>query len=258
MPPRRPTRPVPPDIDALRSALSRGKIVRVGIATSGQFPSGAIGRVRRIGDPTLDGDEFVFVEVPVNGAKDTLPFAPSDLSAAPTRSRTSPPTTGSIAGPGKPVGSATSARSGPAGRMTGEPRKGGPKAPVDQPALPEFPGQSPEESVQPASRPAARTAAAGRTRRAPVTITVSTTGEDGATWQIEARIGVKAAVRPTQIPPSRVWEIVRTLDEPKLTAVVRSILDEHRRTTQARADALTAQLSALQSELRLFPGVQQG
>ena len=86
-----------------------------------------------------------------------------------------------------------------------------------------------------------------------MTITISTAGDESAAWRIEAKIGAKAAVRPTVIPPSRVWELVQSLGEPKLTELVQSLLDDHRRTTQARADALAAQLSALQAELNSFP-----
>src|ERR1700712_2811627 len=91
MPPRRPTRPIPPDVDHLRTTLGQGKLVRVGIAPSDQFPEGVTGRVRRIGDPAVDGDEFIFVEVPVGGAKDVLPFAAADLTGPPVRKRIAAP-----------------------------------------------------------------------------------------------------------------------------------------------------------------------
>ena len=99
MPPRRPPRPNPPDVDALRAGLAQGKLVRVGIAPSGQFPDGVTGRVRRIGDPAVDGEEFIFVEVPVGGAKDVLPFAAADLIGPPSRkpaARAVPATAGPV------------------------------------------------------------------------------------------------------------------------------------------------------------------
>ena len=95
---------------------------------------------------------------------------------------------------------------------------------------------------------------AARGKRAPVTITITTAGDESAAWRIDARIGAKVAVRPTVVPPSRVWEIVQSLGEPKLTELVQTLLDDHRRSTQARADALAAELSALQAELSTFPG----
>src|SRR6476469_5430266 len=88
MPPRRRTPiPTPIDVDAVRRKLAEGKIVRVGISRSAQFPDGGIGRVRRVGDPTVDGEEYVQVELTLNGTKDTLPFTPADLTPA-TRATT--------------------------------------------------------------------------------------------------------------------------------------------------------------------------
>jgi hypothetical protein len=81
MPPRRRTTAPPIDVEDLRARLDQGKIVRVAIANSAQFPEGAVGRVRSLGDPDVDGDEYIHVELSVNGMKDLLPFAPGDLTA---------------------------------------------------------------------------------------------------------------------------------------------------------------------------------
>ncbi len=267
MPPRRPPRPTPPDVDVLRTALGQGKLVRVGIAPSGQFPDGVTGRVRRIGEPAVDGDEFIFVEVPVGGAKDVLPFAPNDLIGAPLRKRADPapartqpariPSAGST-----PAGAPLAAQPSAARSSVAQATVAQPAAPL-RPA-PQRPGAEPS-AAQPVSalsgsprastvsRPAHKAPAAGRGKRAPVSITISTTGDESASWRIEARIGAKIAVRPTSIPPTRVWDIVQSLGEPKLTTLVQSLLDDHRRSTQARADALGAELSALQAELKSFP-----
>ncbi len=235
MPPRRPARPTPPDVEALRAALGQGKIVRVGIAPSGQFPDGVTGRVRRIGDPAVDGEEFLFVEVPVGGTKDVLPFAAKDLTSAPARRAA-----------GAALLAATSApvRSAP---PTAPP-------PRDQAVIEPLPPTKPAGPGAPA-RPARSktTATGGRGKRAPVSITISTAGDESAAWRIEARIGAKVAVRPTVVPPSRVWEIVQTLGEPRLTDVVQTLLEDHRRSTQARADALAAELAGLRAELNSFP-----
>ncbi len=243
---RRPTRPTPPDVEVLRTALGLGKRVRVGIAPSSQFPDGVTGLVRRIGDPVVDGDEFIFVEVPVGGAKDVLPFAAADLIGSPGRKQAAAP---------------AAAQAQPAQRRRP------PTTPVAAPAVPARPTAAGTQmsiidvpAVTPIGAPATtdssptpRPAASGRGKRAPVIITISTSGDDSASWRIEAKIGAKAAVRPTVIPPSRVWELVQSLREPKLTSLVQSLLDDHRRSTQARANALAAQLSALQEELNSFP-----
>jgi hypothetical protein len=265
MPPRRPIRPVPPDIDALRSALARGKIVRVGIAPSGQFPDGVTGRVRSIGNPATDGDEYVMVEVPVGGSKDVLPFAPGDLLGAPVGRPPAATTKGTPArrSPGSPASTTGGSgdRSSP-GRDNGEPDTSEeqlfpvPAPPAGAVAALASAANAPTspdagETVRPANKKSTGTA---RGKRPPVTITISTTGDESAVWRLDVRIGARAAVRPTVVPPSRVWDIVDSLGDEKASSVVKSLLDDHRRATQARADALSAQLSLLQEELRLFPG----
>lgn len=95
MPPRRRApAPIPLDVEAVRRKLAEGKIVRVGISRSAQFPEGATGRVRQVGDPDVDGEEFVQVELILNGTRDVLPFTPTDLTPA-TRAKSA---TGQAAG----------------------------------------------------------------------------------------------------------------------------------------------------------------
>lgn len=256
MPPRRPAHATPPDIDALRGALARGKIVRVGIAPSRQFPDGVTGRVRSIGDPAVDGDEYVMVEVPVGGSKDVLPFAPGDLQSAPSRR---PPTGGRPAAPGRSVQhSASHAASGTGGERESTEDELFP-APARAVASLASVGNAPTSAstTNEPARPATRKTGAPRAKRPPVTITIATAGDESAVWRLDVRIGARTAVRPTVVPPSRVWEIVESLGEEKVSSVVKSLLDDHRRATQLRADALSAQLSLLQDELRLFPGAER-
>lgn len=255
MPARRPARPAPPDPEALRADLARGKIVRVGIAPSDQFPDGVTGRVRRIGDPAVDGDEFLYVEVLLGGAKDVLPFAPKDLIGAPAR-RAMPAAAEQVPlPPGRPAKRAASARRAAPATTTGPTASASPIAPKG-PAAPTGPTvpAAPGKTTAPLTPTGARSGpTAGKGRRAPVAITISTDGDESAAWRIEARVGTRVTVRPTVVPPSRVWEIVQSLGEPKLTLFVQALLEDHRRSTQARADALAAQLSTLQAELSLFP-----
>ena len=265
MPPRRPIRPVPPDIDALRSALARGKIVRVGIAPSGQFPDGVTGRVRSIGDPATDGEEYVLVEVPVGGSKDVLPFAPGDLMGAPVgrpSGRTAPGAPASRSAPGRPTTTSGSAdgNSG-ADRNSVEPDTEEQLFPVPARAVAVLASAANAPTSPPggeAARPAdKKQTGSARGKRPPVTITISTAGDESAVWRLDVRIGARTAVRPTVVPPSRVWEIVDSLGDQKASSVVKSLLDDHRRATQARADALAAQLSLLQDELDSFPSADR-
>ena len=115
MPPRSRTTAPPLDIDDARRRLADGKIVRVGIGRSAHFPEGGTGRIRFIGDPETDGEEFVQVEVLVNGTKDVLPFTPADLS--PVRR-----STGRGATPNGAVARGASSRASRARRATGPTR----------------------------------------------------------------------------------------------------------------------------------------
>jgi hypothetical protein len=113
MPPRRRApAPLPVDIEGVRLKLAEGKIVRVGISKSAQFPDGATGRVRHVGDPATDGEEFVQVELSLNGMRDILPFTPADLTPA-TRGR--PTGSAPVAAGSKPEKGSATPGAGPPG-----------------------------------------------------------------------------------------------------------------------------------------------
>ncbi len=275
MPPRRRAAAVPitVDVDALRSALNAGKIVRVVISRSAQFPDGAIGRVRGIGSPAIDGEEFIQVEVNLNGTKDVLPFTPADLTPV-TRSRRT------IAGGpvnGSAPGAPSALRPPPPAQRAGQGRARpaepvGPSAtPADQPGRPPTPAAvvpaaadggtaAPPPPADPSgssitSRVSATEARGKRPRRGqpPVSITINTSDTEPPQWRIEARVGARVAVKSTPVPAARVWELITQLDNELLTTTVGAILEEHRRATQARADELAAQLKAVRAELDSLP-----
>lgn len=294
MPPRRRSAAPPIDVEDLRSRLDQGKIVRVAIARSAQFPNGTVGRVRNLGDPAVDGDEFIQVELSVNGTKDLLPFAPADLTAPARASavkneashRTSngatngaviaaappgeplivpagPPTPGSGAGTGTAVpadgaganGAAANAAALTGGMSNGSPG-GGPAPAVDriffggtapQPAADPTPRPRSVKAAKPAGKPAAK-------RRGPaVAISIGTTDTDPPQWRLEAKVGAKVVVRNGSVPPARVWELIGMLGDDTLSRAVGTVLDEQRQAAQSRADALAAELAAVQAELAELP-----
>src|SRR5438309_7951649 len=63
-------------IAQLRDEVTAGKRPRVRISGS-QFGAGA---VRKVGDPAVDGNDYVTVRVKVDGVTDDLRFAPRELS----------------------------------------------------------------------------------------------------------------------------------------------------------------------------------
>ena len=282
MPPRRPAvGRVPIDVDALRSALAAGKIVRVGISRSAQFPEGAIGRVKGMGYPATDGEEFIQVEVNLNGTRDVLPFTAADLTPA-TRSRRS--TVVGLSPPGDPGGTDVPAAFGPPPAPTHRaPRVPEQSGPIGrQPTPPPGQGRAPHTSAEPpdvvqltldgsvvppalsaappqdagATRTQATDARGKRPRKGQrVSISISTS-ESEPQWRVEAWVGSRVAVKPTPVQAARVWELVRQLDSELLSSTVGAILEEQRRTTQARADALAAELEVVRAELDSLPTPQ--
>jgi hypothetical protein len=81
MPPRRkkPSGLTEDDVARLRSQLGEGRRPRVTLSGP-QFETDASGSVVRIGDPAIDGADFLTVRVKVNGVTDELAFAPAELS----------------------------------------------------------------------------------------------------------------------------------------------------------------------------------
>ncbi len=247
MPPRRRSAPPPLDIDAVRSKVAAGKIVRVGVARSAQFPEGSTGRVRRVGDPTVDGEEFVQVELSLNGTKDVLPFTPADLTAA-TRARAG------AAQPANSTAAPAERRVSPGPRSMNSPAPPAASAPAVLPGSP-LPGSPLPGSPLPGSPPTARARAARSGRRPPaVTITIGTSEREPTQWRIEAKAGTKVLIRAAAVPSARVWELVRALDDEGLTRAVGNVLDEQRQAAQARADTLTAELEQVRAELKALPG----
>ncbi len=258
MPPRRRATPAPIDVDDLKSRLELGKIVRVAIARSAQFPQGAVGRVRRIGDPGVDGEEFIQVELSVNGTKDLLPFAPADLTT---------PTRGGAANDGhasedtgRPVTPATTTTAPTRSTTTATPRSvaripapADTVAGTDSGTAPAASDQSDPALPKPGRHQPVRPRAGTKRRGPAVTISIGTTDADPPQWRIEARIGSKVVLRNGSVPPSRVWELVGMLGDETLSRTVGGVLDEQRQAAQARADALATELARVQAELAELP-----
>lgn len=93
-----------------------------------------------------------------------------------------------------------------------------------------------------------------RGKRAPVAITISTTGVENTGWQVEARLGAKVVVKAAQVSPARAAQLVAALDNAPLTDFVAEVLAEHRAQAQAKADRLVQELAAVQAELAEYAG----
>ena len=269
------------DPEDLRARLAANKIVKVAVAASAHFPEGTVGRVRRVGDPAVDGDEYVFVELTVDGAKDLVPFSPSDLGPAagrgakaaapkaparPEKPATPPAKPAAPSRPlPKPVVTSTAApaesrRTPGRARSAGDgdgPSRGAAAstsaatATRDVTPSPSVGGGSGAAPSSSGARP--RPSAKGsRKPGPPVTVTLTSTDEPGQ-WRVDAKVGSRAVVKATAVPAARVWEMVQSLDSEPLAEAVRAHLDEQRRQAAERAERLRAELEAVQAELAALP-----
>lgn len=302
----------PLDLESARAALAADKLVRVGIVPTGYFPDGGSGRLRAVGDPAVDGEEFIKVEVNIGGAKDVIPFAPSDLTPIkrgqaspeplsvpkpPTRTRTravvtadSVRSTDLADSPSRPSGTPASTRSNvesldarraetrstaaataatlasaasaaglelpptlspieqPVKGAAGTPRTAGSGKAIGSDVTKADPGAS-ETAGRPATKKPTQ-----RGKRAPVSITISTTGVENTGWQVEARLGAKVVVKACPLSPARAAQLVAALDNASLTGFVADVLAEHRAQAQAKADRLAGELAAVQAELAEYAG----
>jgi len=222
------------DVARLRDQLGQGRRPRVQLSGP-QFDAGASGAVVRIGDPVVDGADYLTVRVKVNGQADELAFAPAELSLR--------------------RGTARPAATGPA--ATG-PAATGP-VPARQPRTAVSPGMAsgtPDaEPVTPAGAPTAPdaqlTAPSGRRRKAaalPPKVTVSISSA-GASWSVSASRGAKAIAKNVPIAPGVVTAIVGLLGQPGVADAVADINETARVQAQQRADELRAELSSLEAVL---------
>ena len=215
---------------ALRDRLEAGGRPRVQLSGS-QFPEGSAGTIVRIGDPAVDGTDFVTVRVKLAGVTDELAFAPAELSPV-RRAGGEPPA------------------SRPAARRARRPSAGttSPK-PAATAAVPGAtpPRSKPDAAAQP--EPASPGPASGRRRGSattPVTITITSTG---SLWAVTARRGARTVAKSAPATPGVVTAIAALLDQPGISEAVAAVNDTARDQAQARADNLRAELADVEAIL---------
>ena len=240
MPPRqrRATGLTDEDVARLRTQLSAGGRPRVRLSGP-QFEAGSTGAVVRIGDPAVDGSDYLTVRVKVNGVTDELAFAPAELSlpaagrtGGPAKAAAAPRKTAAagakpIAAPAKPVAVLAN--------------------PVDARARPAAPSKPAAAAGPPVGEPSA----AGRRRKAPapppkVSVTISSSG---ASWSVSASRGAKGIVKNVAVPPGVVTAIAELIEQAVLTEAVAEINETALAEAQVRAEQLRAELSRLEAVL---------
>ena len=212
------------EVGALQTQLAGGGRPRVQLSGP-QFPAGSAGTVVRIGDPAVDGADYVRVRVKVNGMADELSFAPAELS---------------LRRAGKPVVAPERPRRAP--RKTA-PRVENTPAPAAQTPTPATPADVPV--------PAARVATPASRRRKPSVlpkVSFSVTSS-GAAWSVSAVRGAKGIAKNVAVSPGTVTALAELLAQPALVEAVAEINETALAEAQVRADQLRAELQQLEAVL---------
>lgn len=210
----------------LRDELGAGRRPRVRVASGGQFPAGTVGTVVRVGDPALDGSDFITVRLKVGGVSDELQFAPKELSM-PGRRRAAPAPA--------PKGSAAPAAAAPAKPAA---------KPAAKPEKPEKPAAKPEKA---AAKPVAKAASAARRTSVPaVTLTIASSG---SSWTVTAQRGARVVVKKAPVQPGVVAAVAGLLGEPAVDEAVAAVNDTAREEAEARAERLRAELAEVEAVL---------
>lgn len=216
------------DVQQLREQLAGGKRPRVQLSGS-QFAAAPSATVIRIGDPAVDGSDYLTVRVKVNGVLDELAFAPAELQLGSRRAA-------------EPVTAPRPVR-----------RKAGPRATTATQPAPVVPVAAPMAAILPVAEPTATVPPtdAGRKRRKPnsspaVTFTVASTGDS---WTVSAHRGAKSIVKHVPVQPGVVTALAELLAQPALLDAVAEINQTALSQAQARADELRAELHRLEAVL---------
>lgn len=231
---------------ALREALADNRRPRVALQAN-QFGADARGQIVAVGDPAVDGAEFLSVRVKLGGVSDTLTFSPDELTL-PTRAGRSAPAGGSTT-----TGRSTTSRSNTAGRpAAAAATKSDPSAQPLPPLLPSAPPLPPHgsDAVLPVTNAvAARPRRAGSKRRAPapVSITVSSSGE---AWKVSANRSGRVLVKGSPVAAGVITAVVDLLADAGLQEAVAEINEVALSEAQERADALRKELAAVESLLQ--------
>ncbi len=243
------------DVAELRTQLEVGRRPRVQLSGP-QFAEGTSGTVSRIGDPDVEGTDFVTVRVKVNGVTDELAFAPAELSL-----RRAPRAGGPAAKRGR------TAAAGDAGSVdAGSDQAGSTGVASDSAVLPSVTSARAEsaDSIGAKAAGPSRTAgaAAGSAggegtatgsaakRRKPAAPKVSfTITSTGATWALTASRGAKGIAKSVPIAPGVVTGVAELLDQAALLEAVAEINETAWAEAQVRAEQLRAELDELEAVL---------
>lgn len=232
---------------ALREALADNRRPRVALQAN-QFGADARGQIVAVGDPAVDGAEFLSVRVKLGGVSDTLTFSPEELTLPTRAGRSAPdgrstttgrsPTTGRSATAGRPAAAAA-------------PKSGRSAPPLPTPLLaaPPLPPNGSDAALPATKVVADRPRRAGGKRRAPAPISISVSSS-GQAWTMSATRGGRVLVKGSPVAAGVVTAVVDLFAESGLQEAVAEINEVALIEAQERADALRKELAAVESLLQ--------
>lgn len=231
------------------AAVAAGKRPRVALPAQ-QFGGATTGTIVAIGDPAVEGEEFISVRVKLDGIADTLRFGPAELTVPARALRTRAaaqkmtPTAATPMAARSVTASSATPPTTPAAATSATPRKRASSRPKSDPVTP-GPATTPREAVPRATSPATRKPA-GRRSLPTVTFTVSSSG---TAWTLTANRGGRAVVRATPVPAGVVTAVAELLAELALRTAVDDVNGSALREAQERAEQLRRELAAVESLL---------
>ncbi len=227
----------------LRDQVAAGRRPRVRVSGP-QFPTGTIGTVLAVGDPSTDGGDFITVRVKIAGVTDELSFSPRELSMVGRGRAAAPPASPAVK---RTPSSPRTRRSqgSPAGDASG--RLGAIRSGVSASR------RSPSDTTPergPSGAPARAKARDGSPRRAaPLPAVTVTIASAGSSWSVTAHRGARVIVKKTPISPGVVAALAALLNQPGVEDAVAAVNDTARGEAEARAEKLRAELAEVEAVL---------
>jgi hypothetical protein len=234
------------DADALAALvvrLAEGKRPRVQFSGP-QFAEGTSGTVVRIGDPAVDGADFIRVRATINGQADELSFAPNELQLPGSATKRSAATAKRAKN--------TPAAAAPATSRARQPRPD-PTTPVDTVAPVEATSSvvttasAAPEALQKTPAPQGRSSSRRKPAAAPkISVTITSAG---AAWTVSGQRGARTLAKAVDLTPGVVTAIADLLGHPGISEAVAEVNDSALAEAEQRAEVLRAELAALDAVL---------
>jgi hypothetical protein len=232
----------------LRDEVAAGRRPRVRVSGP-QFPTGTIGTVLQVGDPSTDGGDFITVRVKIAGVTDALGFSPRELSMVGRGRGAAPPASPAVKQTPSSPRTRRSDGSPVAPPVSASGRLGAGRSGVSASMRSRSPSDTTPERGS-SGAPARAKAPAGSPRRAaPVPAVTVTIASAGSSWSVTAHRGARVVVKKAPVSPGVVAAVAALLNQPGVEDAVAAVNDTARGEAEARAEKLRAELAEVEAVL---------